>query len=144
MTELAVIDDWQGIARECADWSALGARAQVRFFNQAFADEDEAAAKLADFDIVLSMRERTPLPASLIRRLPRLRMLGITGMKNASLDLQACTARSIVVCSTTFPPAASPPPRSWRWVCSWRSRTPFPPGTAVFAPDDFRKGYRRA
>jgi phosphoglycerate dehydrogenase-like enzyme len=101
VTDIAVLDDWQGIARECADWSALNARARVRFFAEAFADEDDAAARLADFDIALSMRERTPLPGSLIRRLPRLRMLGITGTKNASLDLQACTAQGVVVCKTT-------------------------------------------
>ncbi len=56
--------------------------------------------KLAGFEIVLSMRERTPLPASLINRLPRLRMLGITGSYNRSLDTAACTAQSVVVCNT--------------------------------------------
>ncbi len=70
------------------------------FFNEAFADEDDAAAKLADFEIVLSMRERTPLPGSLINRLPKLRMLGMTGARNNSLDLGACTARGVVVCNT--------------------------------------------
>jgi phosphoglycerate dehydrogenase-like enzyme len=98
MTKVAVLDDWQGVARSSADWSPLSARAEVVFFAQAFADEDDAAAKLADFEIVLSMRERTPLPGSLINRLPRLRMLGITGGHNASLDTAACTARSIPVC----------------------------------------------
>ncbi len=100
MTKVAVLDDWQGVARDFADWSKLQARAEVVFFGQAFADEDDAAAKLADFEIVLSMRERTPLPASLINRLPKLRMLGMTGARNASLDTAACTARGIVVCNT--------------------------------------------
>ena len=100
MTKIAVLDDWQGVARSSADWSPLSARAEVVFFAQAFDDEDDAAAKLADFEIVLSMRERTPLPGSLINRLPRLRMLGITGACNASLDTPACTARSIPVCNT--------------------------------------------
>ncbi|MBN9509147.1 MAG: D-2-hydroxyacid dehydrogenase family protein, partial [Alphaproteobacteria bacterium] len=66
MTRVAVLDDWQGIARTSADWSALMARAEVVFFADAFAGEDDAAHRLADFDIVLSMRERTPLPPSLI------------------------------------------------------------------------------
>jgi phosphoglycerate dehydrogenase-like enzyme len=101
MTKVAVLDDWQGVARSSADWSPLLARADVTFFAQAFDDEDDAAAKLADFEIVLSMRERTPLPGSLINRLPRLRMLGITGARNASLDTEACTARGIVVCNTS-------------------------------------------
>ena len=92
MIKVAVLDDWQRVARSSADWSALLARAEVVFFAEAFDDEDDAAAKLADFEIVLSMRERTTLPASLIDRLPKLRMLGITGAHNASLDTQACTA----------------------------------------------------
>ena len=100
MTKVAVLDDWQGIARTSADWSALQARAEVTFFAQPFRSEDDAQQKLAEFDIVLSMRERTPLAASLIRRLPRLRMLGITGIANRSLDLAACTAQKIVVANT--------------------------------------------
>lgn len=100
MTKVAVLDDWQGLARTSTDWSALIARAGVVFFPQAFASEDDAAEKLADFDILLSMRERTPFPASLINRLPKLRMLGITGAANRTLDLAACTARKIVVSNT--------------------------------------------
>src|SRR5580692_13175265 len=98
--KVAVLDDWQGVARSCADWSPLLARTEVVFFEQSFASQDDAATRLADFDIVLSMRERTPLPASLIHRLPKLRMLGITGARNASLDTPACTARGVVVCNT--------------------------------------------
>lgn len=100
MPKVAVLDDWQDVARSSADWAPLEARAEVVFFPDAFASEDEAAAKLADFDIVLSMRERTPLPGSLIRRLPKLRMLGMTGARNLSLDTPACTERGVVVCST--------------------------------------------
>ncbi|HVY16775.1 MAG TPA: D-2-hydroxyacid dehydrogenase family protein [Rhodopila sp.] len=100
MTKVAVLDDWQGVARGAADWTPLQARAEVVFFSDAFSDEDDAAAKLQDFEIVLSMRERTPLPASLINRLPKLKMLGMTGARNLSLDTAACTARKIPVCNT--------------------------------------------
>jgi phosphoglycerate dehydrogenase-like enzyme len=99
-TKVAVLDDWQGVARQSADWFELESRADVTIFQDAFSDEDDAAAQLADFDIVLSMRERTPLPGSLINRLPKLRMLGMTGARNASLDTPACTARGIVVSNT--------------------------------------------
>jgi len=105
MTKVAVIDDWQGVARSSADWSPLEARAEVSFFSHAFADEDDAAAKLADFEIVLTMRERTPLSASLINRLPNLRMLGVTGLQNRSLDMAACTERGVLVCNTVGAPA---------------------------------------
>jgi phosphoglycerate dehydrogenase-like enzyme len=100
MARVAVLDDWQGVARGSTDWSPLLARAEVVFFAQAFDDEDDAVRKLADFDIILSMRERTPLPASLINRLPRLRMLGMTGARNASLDTACCTQRGVLVCNT--------------------------------------------
>jgi phosphoglycerate dehydrogenase-like enzyme len=100
MVKVAVLDDWQGIARESADWSPLQARAEVVFFENAFGSEDEAATALAAFDIILTMRERTPFPASLIGRLPQLRMIGITGKANASLDLAACKARGITVSNT--------------------------------------------
>jgi phosphoglycerate dehydrogenase-like enzyme len=101
MTRVAVLDDWQGVAQGSTDWSPLKARAEVVFFEQPFDDENDAATKLVDFDIILSMRERTPLPGSLINRLSRLRMLGITGARNLSLDTAACTARGVVVCNTT-------------------------------------------
>ncbi|MDR3670336.1 MAG: D-2-hydroxyacid dehydrogenase family protein [Holophaga sp.] len=100
MTRVAVLDDWQGVARTSADWSPLAARGELVFFEEAFQGEADAAGKLADFDLVLSMRERTPLPGSLIRLLPRLRMLGITGSRNLSLDMAACTAQGVVVCNT--------------------------------------------
>jgi phosphoglycerate dehydrogenase-like enzyme len=102
MARVAVLDDWQGVARTSTDWSRLMERAEVVFFEQAFADEDDTARKLAEFEIVLSMRERTPFPASLINRLPQLRMLGVTGSVNRSLDLDACTARGVVVCNTSL------------------------------------------
>ena len=100
MAKVAVLDDWQGVARPSADWSPLEAKAEVVFFADAFADEVAAAEALAGFDIILTMRERTPFPASLIARLPHLRMIGITGKANASLDVAACTARGIVVSNT--------------------------------------------
>jgi phosphoglycerate dehydrogenase-like enzyme len=100
MTKVAVLDDWQGIAESSTDWSPLMAVADVVFFQEAFNDEDAAVQNLTDFEIVLTMRERTLLPGSLIKRLPKLRMLGITGSQNAVLDVAACTAQGVVVCNT--------------------------------------------
>src|SRR5688572_15066016 len=102
MTKIAVIDDWQGAARKSADWASLEARAAITFFDQAFATEDAAAKALADFDIIMTMRERTPFPASLIARLPKLRLLSITGPRNMSVDLHALKERGIVATKTGF------------------------------------------
>ncbi len=98
--KIAILDDWQDVARSYADWSPLASRANLTFFADAFDTEDEAAAALADFDILLTMRERTAFPRTLLRRLPKLRMIGITGAHVATLDIEACSRLSIVVCNT--------------------------------------------
>lgn len=98
MTRVAVLDDWQGIAPTCADWSPLMARAEVTFFKDAFASEDEAAAALAGFDVLMPMRERTAFPASLIDRLPQLRLFAMTGRRGGSLDLAALARRGVTIC----------------------------------------------
>jgi phosphoglycerate dehydrogenase-like enzyme len=98
--KIAVIDDWQGVARRSADWSSLAARAELAFFADAFSSEDDGAQALADFDIILTMRERTAFPESLIRRLPKLRMIGITGPSNPTVDVEACTRQGVTVCNT--------------------------------------------
>jgi phosphoglycerate dehydrogenase-like enzyme len=100
MTRIAVIDDWQGIARKSADWSALMKRAEVTFFEEPFRGAEHVAATLKPFDIVVLMRERTHVPASLIAALPNLRMIGVTGARMWTLDTDACTARGIVVSHT--------------------------------------------
>jgi phosphoglycerate dehydrogenase-like enzyme len=113
--KIAILDDWQDVARSSADWSRLAARADLVFFADAFGTEDEAAMALADFDILLTMRERTAFPETLIRRLPELRMISVTGISNASLDVAACTRHGVTVCNTVGGgPGAPTLPPSWR------------------------------
>lgn len=100
MTIIVVLDDWQRVARDVADWSSLRRRADVVFIEEPFASDDAAAAALRDADIVVAMRERTAFPASLIARLPRLRMIALTGGFSNLLDFGACAARGIVVSNT--------------------------------------------
>ncbi len=97
---VAVMDDWQGVACGAADWTALQARAEVVFLGGAFADEDAAVAALAEFDAVIPMRERTPFTTSLVRRLPRLRLIAQTGGRATTMDLETVTAQGILVCNT--------------------------------------------
>ncbi len=108
MNKIAILDDWQDVAQKSADWSALALRAELTFFADAFNTEDEAAAALADFDILLTMRERTAFPETLLRRLPKLRMIGITGANVATLDLAACSRQGVVVCNTAGSGSGAP------------------------------------
>lgn len=97
---LSILDDYQGVALEMADWSPLASRVEIVVERKPFADENEAAQKLADTEIVAAMRERTPFPRSLVERLPKLKLLNTTGMRNASFDMTALRDRGIVVCGT--------------------------------------------
>jgi phosphoglycerate dehydrogenase-like enzyme len=97
---IAVLDDWQGVARRSTDWSRLQAQADVVFLQEALADVDRAVEALKEFDVLVAMRERTPFPRELIARLPRLRMIALTGARSWTLDLAACTERNILVCHT--------------------------------------------
>lgn len=100
MTRIAVLDDYQDVALQMADWGALPAETEVQVFRDHLADWRAVAERLNDFDIVVAMRERTPFPRALLEQLPRLRLLITTGMRNASIDLQAASDSGILVCGT--------------------------------------------
>lgn len=105
---VAIIDDWQAVARQCADWRPLAARAELQFFTEAFTSVAAVAKALVDFDVILPMRERTPLQRSLLEQLPRLRMLALTGMGTRHVDMDYCNERGIVCCSSgQYSPAAT-------------------------------------
>lgn len=95
-----VLDDYQGAALASADWSRLADQVEVTVLREHLADEDAVAEALREFDIAVIMRERTPFPASLLARLPRLRLLITSGMRNAAIDLGAAAENDIVVCGT--------------------------------------------
>jgi len=97
---LSILDDYQGVALEMADWSPLEGRVEIVVERKPFADEDAAARALAGSEIIAAMRERTPFPRSLVERLPDLKLLNTTGMRNASFDLAALRDRGVVVCGT--------------------------------------------
>jgi phosphoglycerate dehydrogenase-like enzyme len=100
--EIAVLDDYQGVALAMADWSVLDGRARVTVFRDHIADEGALIERLRPFDVVCVMRERTPLPRAVIESLPRLKMIASTGPRNSSIDAAAAGERGIVVTSTGY------------------------------------------
>ncbi|MEO8037254.1 MAG: D-2-hydroxyacid dehydrogenase family protein [Betaproteobacteria bacterium] len=100
MTRIAILDDWQDVARASADWFALERKAEIVSFTRPFGSTDAVAKALAECDIVIAMRERTVFSKALIDQLPKLRMIALTGVRSGTLDFDACTARGIVVCNT--------------------------------------------
>ena len=112
---IAVLDDYQNVALQMADWSAVTDRADVTVFNDHIADPDELVARLEPFDVVFVMRERTPLPRSIIERLPNLKMIASTGPFNASIDMAAAEDHGIHV-GTTGGTVASTVELTWALI----------------------------
>ncbi|MFF0832430.1 MULTISPECIES: D-2-hydroxyacid dehydrogenase family protein [unclassified Streptomyces] len=109
----AVLDDYQGAATACADWSALGDRVDVVALREHIEGEDAVVAALAGYDIVVTLRERVPFPGSLIARLPRLKLLVASGMRNSVIDYAAAEAHGVTVCGTASSPT---PPVELTWA----------------------------
>ncbi len=99
---VAILDDYQGVAMRFANWDRVRARGvTVVPFADHVATDDALVARLQDFDAVLRVRERTELPASVLQKLPRLKLILATGIRNKdSIDLAAARELGIVVCST--------------------------------------------
>ena len=100
---IAVLDDYQGVALEMADWSVLNGRARITVFRDHIADDLALVERLLPFDVVRVMRERTPLPHAVVESLPRLKMIASTGTHNRSIDADAACERGVVVTSATSP-----------------------------------------
>ncbi|GAA5187803.1 D-2-hydroxyacid dehydrogenase family protein [Rugosimonospora acidiphila] len=97
---IAVLDDYQNVAREFGDWRRLGDQTEVTVFTEHIADPDVLVERLSDFEIVMAMRERTAFPATVLDRLPRLRLLVTTGRTNAAIDVEAAHRQGVTVCGT--------------------------------------------
>jgi phosphoglycerate dehydrogenase-like enzyme len=100
--KIAILDDYQNVAARCADWSPLTASAELTIFNDHVSDPDAIVARLKPFDVVCVMRERTPLTADIIGRLPALKLIASTGPRNASIDIGAVRARGIEIVNTGY------------------------------------------
>ncbi|MFD9687037.1 D-2-hydroxyacid dehydrogenase family protein [Kitasatospora sp. NPDC059146] len=109
----AVLDDFQSVATSSADWTPVADRVEVTAFREHHTSEEELVAALAGFDIVVTLRERVPFPATLFARLPRLKLLVASGMRNSVIDLRAAEAHGVTVCGTA---SSGTPPVELTWA----------------------------
>ncbi len=124
-----VLDDYQGVALSSADWGRLPG-VEVTALREHVGDEDRLVEVLADAQVVVVMRERTPLTRSLLERLTALRLVVTSGMRNAAIDLEACRARGVVVCGTASSPT---PPVELTWALVLGLARRVVPEAAAFA-----------
>lgn len=106
--KIAILDDYQNLALQSADWSALQKQAEITVFHDTIRNEDDLAARLAPFDVLCIMRERTPLPGTLLDRLSNLKLIVTTGKRNDAIDMKGAARNNITVCGTESPSTATP------------------------------------
>jgi phosphoglycerate dehydrogenase-like enzyme len=138
---VAVTDDWQNAARDVTDWSELQKRAEIVFFPRHYAatDEDQAAKDLKDFDIILPTRERSRFAETLIARLPRLKMMSLTGSRAPNVDQDACTKRGIV-CTFTSGGHSPAPAAEMTLALLLAAARKIPQGDAAIRAGRFQEG----
>jgi len=108
-----ILDDYQNAALGLADWARLSDRVAVSTITDRIADRDALVSRIEQAEILVIMRERTPFPADLLARLPRLKLLVTSGMRNLAIDVAAARARGITVCGTESSPT---PPTELTWA----------------------------
>ena len=96
----AILDDYQNVVLKITDWSKVSGDLDIKVFNQHLGSQDNVIKALQGFDIVCAMRERTAFPRAVIEKLPDLKLLITTGLRNASIDVAAAKERGVVVCGT--------------------------------------------
>jgi len=105
---IAVLDDWQSVASGVLDWSVLDSVGEVSFLHEYPADTATMVERLASFDVICIMRERTPFNEALLAQLPKLKLLVTGGMRNAAVDVAAARRHGIEVCGTDSYKNAAP------------------------------------
>ena len=100
MLKVAILDDYQNVSKELMDLKNLSGKYEFKIFNEPFLDEADAIEQLADFEVLLVMRERTPITKNLIDNLNDLKFIITSGMRNKAINLEAAKKRRIIVSGT--------------------------------------------
>jgi phosphoglycerate dehydrogenase-like enzyme len=100
--KVAVLDDYQNVALQLADWSGVRRHAEITVFNDHLADPSAVVERLRPFDAVCVMRERTPLTREILQQLPNLKLIASTGPRNASIETQTAADLGIAVTATGY------------------------------------------
>jgi phosphoglycerate dehydrogenase-like enzyme len=100
--KVAILDDYQKVALQLADWSGVSRQAEIIVFNNHLADPSAVVERLRPFEVVCVMRERTPFPREILQQLPNLKLIASTGPRNASIDTRAAADLGIAVTATGY------------------------------------------
>ena len=108
MTSIAILDDYQRVALQMADWGKLPATCDIEVFADTVPFGEKLVQRLLPFEVLCIMRERTPFPRAVLERLSSLKLLITSGARNAAIDLDAARDLGIKVCGTESTSHATP------------------------------------
>jgi D-3-phosphoglycerate dehydrogenase len=97
---IVISDDYQDAVRSLACFGRMAGH-EVKIFNDTVKGVDALAARFADAEALVLIRERTRVDAALLERLPRLKLISQTGRSGPQIDVDACTRRGVLVCQTS-------------------------------------------
>jgi len=98
--KVAILDDYQNVSLILGNFEKLNKSFDFHVFNQPFDNEDSAIEQLIDFEVLLVMRERTPITKKIISNLKNLKLIITSGMRNKSIDFVTAKEKKILVCGT--------------------------------------------
>ena len=101
MSKIGILDDYQAVALDMADWTILQEGNEIQTFKDHVSNPDDLIDRLKEFDVIIAMRERTPFPRLVLEHLPNLKLLVTTGMRNRSIDMVAAEDLGITVSGTS-------------------------------------------
>ena len=124
--KIAILDDYQQVGKQSADWGSLAAGTQVDSFADTLAEHDALVRRLQPYEVIIAMRERTRFTAQVLDALPNLKLLVSTGGRNPSIDAQACARRNVALCAAHGAPSgqSSTSEVAWALVLALVKRIP--------------------
>ena len=97
---VAILDDYQGAGISERHWAELSGRIVLENFRDTLHSEEELVQRLRPYPIIVPIRERTFFRGSLLRQLPELELLSLTGRNSGHVDVGAATELGILVTQT--------------------------------------------
>ena len=116
--KISILDDYQNAVHKLKAFSKLKGH-DVRIWNDHTKDTDQLAERLKDTEALVLIRERTPIRAPLLERLPKLELISQSSV-HPHIDLDTCTKRGVLLCSDMHPgePSYATAELAWGMIIS--------------------------
>lgn len=122
LMNIVILDDYQDVVRKLDCAAKLDAYS-AKVYTNTVKGIGQLSVRLKDAEVIVLIRERTPLNRQLIEKLPRLKLISQTGHAGTHIDIEACTERGIALAQGTGSPYA-PAELTWALIMAAARRLP--------------------